>query len=270
MKRALRYLKAAFFLRERVPLLGHVPVNLVASAAFIALGFGHPAFWLIGLVGEIAFLWSLAGSARFRKWVDARDLAERNRASEQGEAEILASLSEERRNRYESLRTSLATIGRNRSKNADAGLAVPDDLDSYDDLLSVFLKRLEAQQRLLAPKSGDKPEEIRARAEAIHEQLGSDASLSPAARESREHTLEILRKRLEVFERKEESLDEIRSDLEQIEEQFRLALDSSDFGAGHDTTKLDLELARSMIATPSFIAFEDESGGFSARRSESE
>src|SRR5215831_12535040 len=70
----LRYLKAAFLVRIDVPALGSVPVNIVALAAFGIFGFVQPAFWLLGLGLETAFVFALATNKRFQKVVDAQEV----------------------------------------------------------------------------------------------------------------------------------------------------------------------------------------------------
>lgn len=254
-----RYLRAAFFVTEKVPLIGALPVNVMAVLAFVALGFGHPAFWLIGLVGEIAFLWALVGSRRFRKWVDAGELARTSKTEQQVEAEALAALDDNRANRYRELKRTLSMIKQNRKKGASSQSVTLNDLDSYHDLLQVFLRRLQTQERLTSPHRKEDLQSIRTRTDALAKELDENTDLSSSARESRTHTLEILRKRIAVYEKRKETLDEIRSDLEQIEEQFQLALESSEIGGDFDSTRFDLNLARSMITTPSYIAFADDS-----------
>src|SRR5262245_25757470 len=66
----LRYLKAAFFLRPVISGLGALPVNLMALAGFGVAGIAHPAFWLLGLGLEAAYLFVLSTNRRFQRVVD--------------------------------------------------------------------------------------------------------------------------------------------------------------------------------------------------------
>ena len=68
-----RYLKAAFLVGVNVPALGRVPLNAVAAAGFLILGFGHPGFWFLGLAAEAAIVPALAFNKRFQNFVDAKD-----------------------------------------------------------------------------------------------------------------------------------------------------------------------------------------------------
>ena len=60
-----KYLKAAFLVRR-----GGVPINVLALAALIGLGFLHPAFWIAGALLEGSFLFGLANTERFQKLTD--------------------------------------------------------------------------------------------------------------------------------------------------------------------------------------------------------
>ncbi len=68
----LRYLAAAFTARPRVPGLGEVPFNLLGLAGLGILGLANPAFWVLGLGLEAAYLFGLASNARFQRVVDGR------------------------------------------------------------------------------------------------------------------------------------------------------------------------------------------------------
>ena len=70
----LRYLKAAFLVGVDLPALGRIPANILGLSAFAVFGFGEPAFWLLGIGLETAFLFALAYNARFQKVVDAQAL----------------------------------------------------------------------------------------------------------------------------------------------------------------------------------------------------
>lgn len=258
MDRFFRYLRAAFFVQEKVPLLGSLPVNLMAIAAFVALGFGHPAFWLVGLIGEVAFLWALVGSARFRKLVDGKEILLRSQNRKDQEKSLLEDLPPDQKQRYHHLQAQWEKIRDNRKKRSEEGIVVPDDLDSYADLLNVYLRQLNAQGQLASSRCEEESEKIRQRIETLDSELAEPRSLSKSARNSKELTIDILKKRLRVFERRDQSLQEIASDLEQIEAQFQLAVDSSEVGSSMEETKLDLEFARSMIRSPNYLAFSDD------------
>lgn len=259
MRRLFKYLKAAFWVREKIPLLGYVPLNVLTLLAFAVLGFGHPAFWLIGLAGEMGFLWIMAGSPRFRKWVDAVDHAAIQK-QDLGEREtLLALLTPPNRNRFDSLEAKYETIRSNYEKSHTGESLYENNLANLKSLKRVHLRLLAASQKLEVQDQGENLRSIRIRIDEIETELASPG-LTEASRESRTQTRNLLEKRIDVLENRNRSLDEIRSDLEQIETQFQLSLDSTALDTSLTEEKLDLDLARNMITTPGYTAFlADES-----------
>jgi len=79
-----KYLKAAFLFGVTVPALGKVPMNALVAVGFAILGFGHPAFWLLGAGLEASFVFALASNSRFQRLVNSRQsqLAEGNTADQ--------------------------------------------------------------------------------------------------------------------------------------------------------------------------------------------
>ncbi len=254
MDRFLRYLKAAFWVRERIPLLGDIPVNFLAVVAFVALGFGHPAFWLLGLTGETAFLWTMAGSKRFRHLVDA-EARFADRASQNSSREILLSrLSPAHRARFDILMDKLEHVSTFYNEFAPADLIGNENLANLRTLENVYLQLLIARQHLSSTNSGSNEEKIRQQISRLESQLGDFASSrSAAARESMEATVGLLRKRLAVFAKRDEAVGEIDADLIRIETQFDLAADSAAIRAQPAEAKLDLDIASRMISTPEYL-----------------
>lgn len=253
----LRYLKAAFWVREKVPLLGDVPVNALMVAAFGALGVGHPAFWLLGLLGETAFLWALSASSRFRKLVDAQALEKEQDTTLKARYELVEQLSDEHRERLTRLRVQLAEIQRSYAAFAQDDITADSNLSSLRDLEWVYLKLLIARQHLLSPHQKSNAADISAEIEELEKELGYD-KLSPALRTSKEATLELLRKRLDAARHRIQTLEEIQSDLERIETQFQLTMESAAMRAKPADMQLDLDLASRLITTPEYFGSQTE------------
>ena len=144
----LQYLKAAFLVRERLPLLGAVPVNLLATTGFVALGFGHPAFWLLGVLGETAYLWAMTSSARFRNVVDALECQAHAAVSEQQLVTIAGRLDSENLARHEALRHQLAEVEHAYGEFAPNDPTARTNLDHLRQLDSAFVKLLAARQHI--------------------------------------------------------------------------------------------------------------------------
>src|SRR5688572_5236269 len=92
-----RYVKAAFNAR---PLGMFVAPNWIGLLAFAILGVVSPGFWVLGAGLELAYLFFMVQSARFRRHVDSLALAN-EQGREQGRVdEILKVLSRGARDRF--------------------------------------------------------------------------------------------------------------------------------------------------------------------------
>jgi hypothetical protein len=248
----LRYLKAAFLVRERLPLLGAVPVNLLAVAAFLVLGFGHPAFWLLGILGETAFLWALTASPRFRNVVDALEGEATAASSEKQLTALAGTLNEENHARRAALRRQLGAVEQAYGQFAANDPNAHDNLHSLRQLETAFVKLLAARQHLTETNSRTDAAEIEDDLTHIEKELQAN-QLSATARASKEATLELLRKRLSASRQRAETLAEIESDLERIEAQFSLAAESSAIRAKPAELHLDVDLTSRMITTTEIV-----------------
>ena len=251
MKRLFKYLKAAFFVREKIPLLGDVPINLMAVIGFIALGFGHPAFWLIGLLGETIFLWLTSGSSRFQNLVDAIDSHADTEASNSKRSELVEKLNTEHKPRYKRLVEQFDLVKDYYEQFEKDEHTSSGNLANLSTLESVYLRLLIAHQHLTSPHRKADVEKIRQHMAKL--ESGLKETTSDTIAESRSATLELLRKRLGVFEKRKQAIEEIDADLDQIETQFQLAADSATIRAKPEDTKLDMDLARIMMS-PDYIS----------------
>src|SRR5215510_11441647 len=105
-----RYLKAAFFLRPRVPGLGGLPLNLMAVTAFGIAGFAHPAFWLLGLGLEASYLFVLSTHQRFHRIVDGATELKLQEEANQYRGLLIGRLSTGARKRLTTLEDKYARI----------------------------------------------------------------------------------------------------------------------------------------------------------------
>jgi hypothetical protein len=199
---------AAFWARASLPGLGRVPVNAVGLAGLAILGFGHPAFWLVGLGLETGYLALLASQPRFQRLVDGMA-----RAGDEGDAaarrrELVARLSPAARERTERLE---ATCTRVLGLEAEAdSLVLAGDREalarlSWIQRLSwIHLKLLLARERLEAtPSSAER--DLARRVAELESALAAPVA-SPQLRESQQATLDILKQRLANLKRRAETL----------------------------------------------------------------
>lgn len=230
-----RYLQAAFAARVDLPLLGPLPLNLMAVAGFAILGAAHPALWLLGLGLETTYLFALAGNSRFQNWVDARDLARRQGefpprgARTDNSRQLVEELDQEERKRFFQLKGLMTKTVALYEKFQVDEFTLEHNRSALASLLAQYPRLLAARAHLLQHWSAD-PKGLRLDIEKIEKDL-DDGGISADLRQSRTQTLEILRVRLLNQQKKDTVLAEIDSELQRIEQQFELALENAAIGA---------------------------------------
>ncbi|MEM7482106.1 MAG: hypothetical protein AAF481_13100 [Acidobacteriota bacterium] len=239
------YLKAAFFRKVNVPLLGAVPLNLMLVGVFGVLGIANPGFWLLGAAVELGLVTATAASERFQKVVQGEALQAAQQRFDHKVQKSIVRLSPAGRERYRRLlqecrRILGITEGIGRD---DLGGNLADmKARNLNQLLGIFL-RLLASRESIVQNLKDLDRDILALEIAdLQERLakiGDEAD--PALRRSLEGTLEIQQRRLENLERADKSLRVIDSELARIEQQVELIREESAVsgGPGALSTRLD-------------------------------
>jgi hypothetical protein len=241
-----RYLKAAFFVGADVPALGRVPVNVLASIAFVILGFGHPGFWLLGLAAEAAILPTLAFNKRFQNLVDATERHLTSGDSQNKRTALVQALPPDDRKRIEALdRKCAKVLDVYRSAQAEEFL-IETNRDALDNLKWVYTKLLIARFHLLTAGTDDTAESLERKILSIQKDL-QDVQETPALHQSKAATLDILRRRLANIERREQSLQEVESDLTRVESQVDLILDNAAMQGKPQTISTDIQLASDLV-----------------------
>jgi len=242
-----RYLKAAFFVGVELPALGRVPLNALAAAGFLILGFGHPGFWLLGLAAEAAIIPSLAFNKRFQNVVDAEDKELSSGDSASKRTSLVKLLPSDYQSR-------LANLERRCNKvlevyrNAQAEEYVIDtNREALENLKWVYLKLLIARYHLLTAGTEDTPGSLEKRIKSLEAEL-QNGSETQALRQSRAATLDILKRRLANIQRREQSLEEVESDLTRVESQVDLILDNAAMQGKPQTISTDIELASDLVS----------------------
>jgi hypothetical protein len=241
-----RYLKAAFLVGADVPALGRVPVNVLASAGFLILGFGHPGFWLLGLAAEAALLPTLAFNKRFQNYVDAAERQLTTGDSQVKRTALVQTLPPEDRKRIEALdRRCAKVLDVYRNAQAEEFL-IETNREALDNLKWVYTKLLIARFHLLTAGTEDTAESLQRKILSLEKDL-QDSQETPALRQSKTATLDILRRRLANIERREQSLEEVESDLTRVESQVDLVLDNAAMQGKPQTISTDLQLASDLV-----------------------
>lgn len=216
--------REAFHRRPAVRGLGPVPWNKLALVVTAILGFGNPGFWLLGIAGELAYLYLTATSSRFRDLVRAKRLeGERTTTVQQVEA-WLGELSPAGRRRFEALTANCREVQKVYETLRPGGLSVIDEQcwRSLDQLLWLFL-RLSVSLELLERQMGTvDPAGLQREVEALRAEIAALAPASEALRKSKQSLLELKERRLENFGRAGEARQILASELQRVEQQVEL------------------------------------------------
>jgi hypothetical protein len=242
-----RYLKAAFLVGVQVPALGRVPLNALAAAGFLILGIGHPGFWFLGLAAEAAIVPTLAFNKRFQRVVDAEERQISDGDSEEKRASLVQLLPADYKKRLVDLdRKCGKVIEVYRNAQAEEFL-IDTNRSALENLKWVYLKLLIARFHLLTAGTDDTPESLEKKIASLQLEL-QDGEETAALRQSKGATLEILKRRLANIQRREESLEEVESDLTRVESQVDLILDNAAMQGKPHTISTDIELASDLVS----------------------
>lgn len=242
------YVKAAFWAGLDVAGLGRIPVNALAVLGFAILGFGHEAFWLLGAGLEAGYLTILATHPRFQRAIDARKKFLASDDTAGGQKELAARLSPDAQRRLASLNGKIArALDAAREAHAD-----PFDLasrrEAFGRITWIYLKLLVARHQLQTTQASADVGDLKRRIADLEAAAGSGEATA-ALRQSRNATLDLLRQRLQNLERCGQTLQEVESDLQRIEAQVDLAVESAGVadGGGGAATAANLELASEIL-----------------------
>ena len=242
-----RYLKAAFLVGVEVPALGRLPVNALAAVGFFILGFGHPGFWFLGLAAEAAIIPALAFNKRFQNVVDAEERQLSTGDSQAKRNSLVQLLPAEYKRRLQDLERKCDKVIEV-YRNAQAEEFVVDtNREALENLKWVYLKLLIARFHLLTAGTEDTPDALAKKIDALQSEL-KNAQDTPALRQSRAATLDILKRRLANVQRREQSIEEVESDLTRVESQVDLILDNAAMQGKPQTIFTDLELASDLVS----------------------
>jgi hypothetical protein len=240
-----RYLKSAFLVSVDVPSLGRVPVNVLAVTAFGILGFAQPAFWFLGLAVEAALVPALAFSPRFQKVVQAASV-EFSEGDAENKRQVLVKLLES------SAQQRLWSLAKKCNQVLDVYRTQQAEdyvIDSSDQALKnlewVYLKLLVARHHLLNPSS-ETEQGLTKKIEELEDDLKAGEE-TESLRQSKTATLSILRKRLATMRKKQQTLEEIESDLTRIDNQVDLILENATVQGKPQTISTDIELASDLL-----------------------
>jgi hypothetical protein len=255
--RGLRYLWAAFVAR---PLGMPVPPNFFGLAAFGLLGaFLNPGFWAIGAGLEVAYLFGLSRSARFRAVVDAGrsggpagggplpgDWDERHRA-------LVARLAPVSRQAQVDLEARCAEIVESVRAGASGATGFADGLAQLAWMHLKLLAAREALERVLAGGAAE-AHALAAQEAALATRLAA-ADVSDDLRRTLEQQAEVIRARRQGHaeagrrrERVQAELERIRQQVSLVREQALLATDEATVAGSVDALSASLNEANRWLS----------------------
>jgi hypothetical protein len=239
----LDYLKRAFWAGPVLQGIGRLPVNALATLGFGILGLGHPAFWLLGAGLEVGYLSLVATDARFQRWVDRQRKAAATPAAATLRQDLVEQLAGEARRRFDEMERKCARILEMARDTRGDDFEMANAGEALGRLSWIHLKLLVARQHLESLRQNTSSGDLRRKIADLETELASSSEATAALLSSREATLKILHQRLDNLERCERSLAQVNSDLERVEAQVDLALESATARGGGSMIAADLELA---------------------------
>jgi hypothetical protein len=243
-----RYVKEAFFLRVPVPALGDLPINLMAVAAFGILGLENPGFWLLGVAVEATVLSSLAFNRRFQRLVDGRALLSADTDVTRARQSLIDALPPASKQRLAALSGKCTKVLTLYQASRAEGVVLEGNREALRNLEWVYLKLLVAESHLRTNVSGEDEHQLQKRIGELEADLRAQRQIeSQSLRDSKTSTLEILKKRLALWRRREQSVDEICSDLVRLEAQVDLLVENATLEGRPQATDVEIELATELV-----------------------
>ena len=218
----LKYLKAAFTVKR-----GGVPINIIGTAAFVALGFVHPGFWAMGALLVGGFTIGLANTERFQKVVDGLELTKAavTEDIEDHRKNIIRKLPKDEHLQFKQFKYTCDKIIRLYEDKETDDIVISDTRMSLDRLSWNYIKLLLARGRLNAKEWEGSIAEVDQQLDTLQAEMNTAYNLTDAIRQSKQTTIDTLGKRREILTRRDGSLEEITADLERLDSQLQLVLD---------------------------------------------
>jgi len=232
------YVKKAFTWKFRIPLLGTMRMNILGLTGFGILGFGNPAFWILGLGLEAGYLLFLAGNERFQKVVQGRSLLLQQEQLAQHQKSVISKLSLSLQKRYENLVRFSNKIVNNIGSNKNGAENL--QFEGLGQLLGTFLQLLVSKHKIESILQEITKKDLQSEIESVKKKLENTPAGSTLAR-SLQGSFDIAQKRLENINKAEDNLRLVDAELERIEKQFALLREESSISSDPEvlTVKLD-------------------------------
>jgi hypothetical protein len=212
------YLKEAFKWKPAMPLLGRLPLNWLGLGGFLVAGLFNPGFWFLGAALEVAYLMGMSSAKRFQKLVHGQRLLAQRETFEQRLERTYKQLAPPAQARYRRLWDSCKrAIGISQVLENDFTGLNDQRMTGLSQLLAIFLRLLTSRELMQDTLQRADIRQVEAEVAKVEQRLAKEPADSPLHR-SLQGTHEIQKKRLENFQRAEQSLALIEAELERIEQ----------------------------------------------------
>jgi hypothetical protein len=234
------YIKAAFFRRAKLPVLGHMPLNLTGIAGFLLLGLFNPGFWLLGAAIEVTYLVLKASSPRFQKLLEGEALLRKQKGGTDKIQAAMQSLTPQSMERYRRIFEQCRIILGIQEPVDQSGTLGDLRGGSLNQLLWLFLRLLTSRELMQSTLGQVNRQALEADVSRLQERLTQAGVDTPLAR-SLKATLDIQSKRLENLAKAKTNLEVVESELDRIEQQVRLIREEAAVSGGPEfiSAKLD-------------------------------
>src|SRR5262245_4977580 len=211
------YVRAAFNAR---PFGMFVAPNWVGVATFGLLGFLNPGFWLLGAGLELGYLTVLSTNGRFQRVIDAAGQSGSDRDWQRKISDLLQSLGEGDRRRYNALAARCQGILEQQEQGGAAALEAQSA--GLGRLLWMYLRLLVARnaiERVIGDASRSEP--LDRRQKELEAQVDSP-NVNDDLRRSLNSQLDILRQRITQQADAREKIKFLDAEIVRIQEQVEL------------------------------------------------
>ena len=226
MKRQLSfgdYVKAAFHVTIPVPGIGGLPVNYLYIGIAVGAAIAYWPFALFGIAGEVGYLMFAASHPRFQAAMRARILQQGKKQEEEGLDGLVQSL---RHYRYEyddfcercdnSLRIGHDTF------TASGGQGMLQSYENNIQQFKIIFARMLRMKEILEDNVDARAEaSIQCQIEALEQKI-ADPNEPEVTRDSHQHTLDILRQRLETQIEIRQQLSHVTAEIERLKQEILL------------------------------------------------
>jgi hypothetical protein len=210
------------------------------------MGFAEHAIWLGALGLETAYLYVLATNPRFQQWVDSRDLVRIQVDSETSRQKLMQTLAPPARQRLTALEEKISRVETLYRDSQNEDYLFDSNRDALKKLTTLYLRLLVAQRNIVTMPANTTEDQIKKQIAAIELDLARK-NASPSLLESKQATLQLMKQRLVNFQRREETLAEIDSDLTRIEAQIDLAVEDASLKGRPTAISSNIELVSTLL-----------------------